>query len=624
MLGPVRRASGRSLRMHSLILLGMLPPVLGLAFLAGSSVAARQSERDLSEQLRDAALAMQPGVEFRAGVATEEVGSTVLGLAHDLGVDPDDTDQIDGPQLRRDLAASRATVDAGRRKRTTPDVEAELDRLDGLREELDAGRAGNRLVSEIFADLNASLARQWDADLAEIEHIADEQPLGGELRARLRTLRYSTEAFTLGGPRVNLALDILLDAATPERTERLIALHERFHRSVEQAAPPTGTASARAWAAFAADGAARRTEAILDTAVAVGLGQLPERDDLQLGLVASGLADGQRWGVLLTDVVGAATRDLSAAADRNADDAAERLQQEILLTAGLIVVSGLVGLVTARSLTRPARDLQRAAQRVGAGDFEAEPIPMRGPAEMRETVIAFNDMAATLAAVEDQAVALADDPTSDVLNDPLPGRTGHALQQAIDQLRQSVHQAEDHRAELLELATHDGLTGLLNRAAAFTAIQQDLSRARRDGTQLLAFYVDLDGLKTLNDTYGHDVGDDAIARTADALRQTTRVSDIVARLGGDEFMVVGRVPEGGRDEIAAFAERIRAAVALQSVPVRAGHSVPLRCSVGIALSGAGTESAEALIGASDQALYRAKHSGRDQVAWVHGGRHGEG
>jgi diguanylate cyclase (GGDEF)-like protein len=253
---------------------------------------------------------------------------------------------------------------------------------------------------------------------------------------------------------------------------------------------------------------------------------------------------------------------------------------------------------------------------VEAGDFESDPVPVRGPMELRETVLAFNDMTATLAAVEDHAVALAEDPTSTVLDDPLPGRTGLALQQAIDRLRTSVHQAETHRAELFELATHDGLTGLLNRAAAFTAIQHDLSRARRDGTQLLALYVDLDGLKLLNDSYGHDVGDEAIARTADALRSTTRDSDVVARLGGDEFMVVGPVPEGGRDEIAAFAERIRAAVSLQTVRVGASGAAPLRCSIGVALSDDRTGSAEALIRAADEAMYAAKHAGRDRIAWT--------
>jgi diguanylate cyclase (GGDEF)-like protein len=603
------------LRVRSLILLALLVPVLGLVVVSGTAVGDKAAERDASVRLRDAAAGLRDGVDFRAAVATEEIHSTVLGLASDLDVEPDDTAQVDVARVRADLADARTAVDRARRDQAGPAVTVELARLDALRTDLDAGRAGQAEVSDVFADLNRALTEQWEAALARIERIADLQPQTGSVRARLRTLRYSIEAFSLGGPRINTALDLLLEEPTTTGAERLISLNDRFSAAVQRVAPAPGTEADRAWQAFQDDESVAATESTLDVAVDVGLGDAAPWQDLQLGLVAAGLADGERWGLRLTEVVGAAARDLADAAGRHADDAGDDVRNEMVLAAALVVASVVVGLATAAALTRPARHLQSAARRVEAGDFGAEPVPVRGPVELRETVVAFNDMAATLAAVEDHAVALAEDPTSTVLDDPLPGRTGQALQLAIDRLRASVHEAESHRAELFELATHDGLTGLLNRAAAFAAIEHDLSRARRDGTQLLAFYVDLDGLKSLNDTYGHDVGDEAIIRTAEALRSTTRDSDVVARLGGDEFMVVGPVPEGGREEIAAFAERIRAAVALQSVDVTA-DAVALRCSIGVALSDDGTGSAEALVRAADEAMYTAKHAGRDRVAWI--------
>lgn len=604
------------LRIRSLILLGLLVPVLGLAVVSGTTIGDKQAERDASVRLREAATRVRTGVDFRSAVATEEIHSTVLGLASDVGVDPEDSDQIDGPRVRADLEDARSAVDAARDEQAGPAVADELERLDALRLALDAGRAGQAEVSDVFADLNQALTAQWEVALAEIERAADLQPQTGPVRARLRTLRYSIEAFSLGGPRINTALELLLGEPSTAATERLIGLNDRFETAAERAAPPEGSAAERAWQSFQDDESVALTESTLATAVDVGLGEATPWQDLELGLVAAGLTDGERWGLLLTEVVGAAARDLAEASGEHAADASDDVRNEVVLAAVLIVASAAVGLATAATLTRPARDLQSAARRVEAGDFESDPVPVRGPMELRETVLAFNDMAATLAAVEDHAVALAEDPNSTVLDDPLPGRTGLALQQAIDRLRTSVHQAETHRAELFELATHDGLTGLLNRAAAFTAIQHDLSRADRDGTQLLAFYVDLDGLKLLNDTYGHDVGDEAIARTADALRSTTRESDVVARLGGDEFMVVGPVPEGGREEIAAFAERIRAAVSLQTVRVGAGEAAPLRCSIGVALSDERTDSAEALVRAADEAMYSAKHAGRDRIAWT--------
>lgn len=604
------------LRIRSLILLGMLVPVLGLAVVAGTAIGDKQAQRDTSAELRDTAAGLQDGVEFRAAVATEEIHATVLGLARDLGVDLDDTDQIDVVRVRRDLAEARAAIDDARMDQSSPQVAEELERLDRLRAQLDAGRAGHDDVSAVFADLNDALTDQWESSLAAIERTADLQPQSGAVRARLRTLRYSIEAFALGGPRINTALDLLLDEATTSGAESLIRLTDRFRTAEQRAAVVSGSAAEGAWRAFREDPAAQRTEATLETAIAVGLGELAPWDRLHLALVVDGLTDGERWGLLLTEIVDAAARDLSTSAGQQADAASDAVRSAALLAGGLVVLSALVGLAMARALARPARDLQAAARRVEAGDLEIEPVPVRGPSELRDTVQAFNDMAATLAAVEEHTVALAEDPTAAVLDHPLPGRTGQALQQAIDRLRASVHQAESHRAELFELATHDGLTGLLNRAAAFTAIQQDLSRARRGSTQLLALYLDLDGLKELNDTYGHDVGDDAIVRTADALRSTTRESDVVARLGGDEFMVVGPVPDGGRDEIAAFAERVRSAVSLQSVRVSpADEAVPLRCSIGVTLSSDATETAEDLVRAADEAMYAAKHAGRDRVVW---------
>jgi len=235
--------------------------------------------------------------------------------------------------------------------------------------------------------------------------------------------------------------------------------------------------------------------------------------------------------------------------------------------------------------------------------------------ELAATVEAFNDMAATLAAVEHHAVALAEDPDSPVHADPLPGRTGQAMQAALDRLRSSISAAEQHRAELTELATRDGLTGLLNRTAAMDLVERELARARRDGSTLLALYVDLDGLKALNDTQGHAAGDEAIRRTADALAATTRDADVVARLGGDEFLVVGPVPPNGHSGVAAFADRVHRAVSDRVIELEDGSTVRLGCSVGVAVSCPDVASADSLVRAADVALYRAKEAGRGRVVW---------
>jgi diguanylate cyclase (GGDEF)-like protein len=127
----------------------------------------------------------------------------------------------------------------------------------------------------------------------------------------------------------------------------------------------------------------------------------------------------------------------------------------------------------------------------------------------------------------------------------------------------------------------------------------------------MLLYVDLDNLKTINDSHGHRVGDDAIRLTGQALRGGARESDIVARVGGDEFLVAG--PIDGAPEVQALADRLRTAVAsseLMSGSVR----VPLRCSIGVACSAPGDD-VDALVHKADQALYAAKTRGRDRTAW---------
>jgi diguanylate cyclase (GGDEF)-like protein len=239
-------------------------------------------------------------------------------------------------------------------------------------------------------------------------------------------------------------------------------------------------------------------------------------------------------------------------------------------------------------------------------------VARSGPREVADTISAVDEMTAVLAAVEAFTVTLADDPTSPSLDLPLPGRTGEALQTTLDRLRESVREAEKQRALLQEVATHDGLTGLLNRNAALDAVSRDLSRARREHTTVMVLFVDLDGLKTINDTYGHRVGDDAIRLAAAALRGAARDSDVVARLGGDEFLVAGG-PVDSRDDVQALADRLRDAVAHIALTVDE-RSVPLRCSVGIAMSEPG-DNVEALIHKADQALYEGKTAGRNRSRW---------
>lgn len=179
------------------------------------------------------------------------------------------------------------------------------------------------------------------------------------------------------------------------------------------------------------------------------------------------------------------------------------------------------------------------------------------------------------------------------------------------QLAQRQRELEAQQLQLQHLATHDGLTGLVNRAEVERLCRAELSRAQRHGLPLALLVIDLDNFKRINDRWGHPVGDAVLVATADALRRSVRASDVLARIGGEEFMVL--LPHTTRTDAQALAEKLRLRLAALVVPAAAGV-VAVTASVGVAAAPAGEGSDfETLYSAADRALYRAKSAGRDRV-----------
>ena len=162
---------------------------------------------------------------------------------------------------------------------------------------------------------------------------------------------------------------------------------------------------------------------------------------------------------------------------------------------------------------------------------------------------------------------------------------------------------------LERLATHDPLTGLLNRHGLDQALQRHF--ARRPPVALVLCQVDVDHFKRVNDEHGHAAGDRVLRGVADTLAREVRGSDFVARLGGEEFLVGC---EGDAAQALALAERLRRAVAAR-VHEQGGDLSPLRCtvSVGVSLPFTERDQWESALRDADAALYRAKAEGRDRV-----------
>jgi diguanylate cyclase (GGDEF)-like protein len=167
-----------------------------------------------------------------------------------------------------------------------------------------------------------------------------------------------------------------------------------------------------------------------------------------------------------------------------------------------------------------------------------------------------------------------------------------------------------HVAELGRRAYHDPLTSLPNRTLLEDRIAMAVAGQRRSGTVLAVLFCDLDRFKLINDSLGHDAGDQVLVVIADRLRRAVRATDTVSRLGGDEFVVV--CPDlKGEDELIEVVERL---LALLSEPMEvAGHEVVVSGSVGVSLvrSGASPSSLADLVREADAAMYRAKANGRN-------------
>jgi diguanylate cyclase (GGDEF)-like protein len=149
------------------------------------------------------------------------------------------------------------------------------------------------------------------------------------------------------------------------------------------------------------------------------------------------------------------------------------------------------------------------------------------------------------------------------------------------------------------------LTGISNRRTFESTLERELSRATRNGEQLTLAMFDIDHFKKLNDTYGHQTGDDVLKKVAAALAEACRDFDTPARYGGEEFALI--LPSCSTKESLAVGERLRAAIS-EIDAVRA-----ITASAGVATFPIHASDAQSLIKAADEALYESKRGGRDRV-----------
>ena len=174
------------------------------------------------------------------------------------------------------------------------------------------------------------------------------------------------------------------------------------------------------------------------------------------------------------------------------------------------------------------------------------------------------------------------------------------------------NELEKAQIELKELANRDSLTNLYNRRYLSEISEELLLLAKRQTIPLSVLMIDIDKFKNINDTYGHDVGDEVIKLLANSLIKNVRQSDIVARLGGEEFVVI--LSDSDIDNAQIKAEDIRKNI--EKLEHKLENSTIIKFTVSIGVSGYDIEndfSFDKVLKKSDEALYEAKESGRNKV-----------
>ena len=178
--------------------------------------------------------------------------------------------------------------------------------------------------------------------------------------------------------------------------------------------------------------------------------------------------------------------------------------------------------------------------------------------------------------------------------------------------RRYTERLRDNVQTSIELAITDGLTGLFNRRYMETHLRTLVEQSVARNKPITVLVLDIDYFKAINDSYGHDAGDDVLREFALRMRKATRNIDLACRYGGEEFVIV--MPETDMAVATAVAERLRRRVASEPFAIQQGaRHLEVTISIGIAALSSAGDNAASILKRADQALYRAKRDGRNRV-----------
>jgi len=550
---------------------------------------------------------------LRSTLVSEQVAAEAAVRAQGLGVTLSVMSTALGFDVASRISSSREMVDAAVRFVTDQGLAAPAEfrtAIPLLRAQVDSGTADADVLHQVFGDAAQTLTDDGNLELGLIvSSAATASALAAGVEGATHRLVDVFDLLNTGQTEVeSLFRGTMPTADADEAAGRagLIAAHALYLRSfatVERSASP---AVAVALAAVRADPDVASFEAAVDSQLASAVGSAPSLFQLASTFRSSFVRSDRLAALLHT-----ATDEASDLAELRRIQSAERLRNQIVLMAALLLSTTGVALAIARSITRRLRLLAASAERVSQGQLDDPPVDERGPREVAIVARALNEAVANLRLIESQASALAggelDDPRLTV---PAVGPLGESMHATVQRLLDAWHASEQLKQRLAHQANHDLLTGLPNRKAALEGLDMALGRAHRHGDTVAVLFLDLDEFKRANDAHGHHIGDQILRTCADRLQTIVRAGDLLARLGGDEFLVVTERIASVRDAV-ELSERLVASI---SDPiVLDGFTTRLGASVGIGISPDGHATALDLLRDADNAVHRAKALGGGRV-----------
>jgi len=584
----------------------VLVPVSGMTYFAASAALQRADDAVRAVEMESRANELIGVVRLGFKLLEERVPTQGLLVTRTFGMTDAQAKSIVGFDLKERLATGRAETDAQLDRLGHPawlaDGEAQLREV---RLRIDAGRTSEADV-RVYEQVQAAVEQKALGEARWLENEAAQVAEGSDVGPSVRLLRLSFQAAQAGLAEFAdlFAVTSAAQATAPGRA-KLAATHARYQALTEDIAEADGGQLVDVWNAIQANPSTDVFEAAVQR-VSTGDGPIALTRDRYPELFRAGLT---RFD-LHARLVEAANRDVAAAVTLLRDSAESGLRLSVATAAALGLITLLGAWFIARGVARPLMRLADRARRVNQGELDVDLLHEHGPSEVRAVSKAFNDMVGTLRLVETQARALAvGETTHEVVAQRLPGMLGQSLQGSVDRLSRSIAERDALEYQLRHEATHDALTGLLNRAAATVSLEHSVARARRTGEYVAVLFIDLDDFKRANDTHGHQLGDEVLRQCAVRLTEATRDSDTVARLGGDEFLVIAEVD--GVEAAVDVGQRVLRALS-ESVDVD-GTTTRVGASVGIALMQDGDETAMSLLRDADIAVYRAKAAGKSRV-----------